>query len=297
MFYHETFIRDHSSLLFVLTLDPLCKIRIFLYSSHATRITTPAQILSARSDQGENCPWDFPADRRLSNLIYCPLLSSDYIPNISDVFDENVCHEEIICSKKTNLIVDKTLSFEITVFRISRSSMKTHDTLSLSLSSFCMVLRSVKVRWSKNKMYLARHPDIKYRVFYLFFDRLTAWNPREKIESSLQERSSDQNANEIRGKTRHGLPGKFPTRRARVLFTDELPHVASVLLIRTVDYELRADVQYIRMLLQQSNHAEYWLFRRHAGCPEIGDVIGEVTRLTPGCTNIISTLSETCVHL
>lgn len=90
------------------------------------------------------------------------------------------------------------------------------------------------------------YSDIKYKVFCEtlicrapYLD--TAWNLREKIESSLQERSSDQNANETRGKTRHGLPGKFPTRRrARVLFTDELPHVASVLLIRTVDYELRA---------------------------------------------------------
>lgn len=55
------------------------------------------------------------------------------------------------------------------------------------------------------------------------------------------------NVNEIRGKTRHGVLGKFPTRRARVLFTDELPHVASALLIRIVDYELRADVQYVRL--------------------------------------------------
>jgi len=53
---------------------------------------------------------------------------------------------------------------------------------------------------------------------------------------------------EIHGKTRHGLPGKFPTRRACVLFTDELVcrRVALVLLVRSVDYELRTDVAAMR---------------------------------------------------
>lgn len=103
--------------------------------------------------------------------------------------------------------------------------------------------------WPKNKCILYRyftfHLDMyQHKISVLrntyFLIVLSWWRRRICARKSwfLVVRTVEQsNVNEIRGKIQHGLPSKFPTRRARVLFTDELSHV---LLIRIVDYELRA---------------------------------------------------------
>jgi len=76
----------------------------------------------------------------------------------------------------------------------------------------------------------------------------------------------------------------------RVLFTDELPHVTSVLLIRTVDYELRADItirtdvatitDYSEVIIQRSGMLVFSMTCSNTGCSVMtDDVIGQVMNL------------------